>query len=49
MPTDTLEQCLRDAGLRVTGPRLAVLGVLARSADHPRVDQVIERVRRDRR
>jgi Fur family ferric uptake transcriptional regulator len=38
---------LRAAGLRATGPRLAVLRVLVESHDHPRVDQVIERVRRD--
>jgi Fe2+ or Zn2+ uptake regulation protein len=45
MSTVTLEDRLRDAGLRVTAPRLAVLGVLAESTDHPRVDQVIDRVR----
>ena len=43
--TDTIEQRLRAAGLRVTGPRVAVLRVLGESRDHPRVDQVIERVR----
>ena len=36
---------LRAAGLRVTAPRVSVLGVLDASEDHPRVDQVIERVR----
>jgi Fur family transcriptional regulator, stress-responsive regulator len=36
---------LRDAGLRVTATRVSVLGVLDRSTDHPRVDQIIERVR----
>jgi Fe2+ or Zn2+ uptake regulation protein len=40
-----LEEQLRAAGLRVTTPRLAVLRVLAESTDHPRVDQVIDRVR----
>jgi Fe2+ or Zn2+ uptake regulation protein len=40
-----LEDRLRDAGLRVTGPRIAVLRVLCEATDHPRVDQVIERVR----
>jgi Fur family ferric uptake transcriptional regulator len=40
-----LEERLRRAGLRVTAPRVAVLGVLERSTDHPRVEQVIERVR----
>ena len=36
---------LRAAGLRVTAPRVSVLGVLDDSEDHPRVDQVSERVR----
>jgi Fe2+ or Zn2+ uptake regulation protein len=36
---------LRDAGLRVTATRVSVLGVLDSSGDHPRVDQIIERVR----
>jgi Fur family ferric uptake transcriptional regulator len=40
-----LERSLREAGLRVTAPRVAVLRVLADSRDHPRVDQIIERVR----
>jgi Fe2+ or Zn2+ uptake regulation protein len=40
-----LEQRLRDAGLRVTGPRVAVLRVLVEALDHPRIDQVLERVR----
>jgi Fur family transcriptional regulator, stress-responsive regulator len=40
-----LEQRLRDVGLRVTAPRVAVLRVLEGSTDHPRVDQVIDRVR----
>jgi Fur family ferric uptake transcriptional regulator len=42
---EALEQRLRDAGLRVTVPRTAVLRVLVDAEDHPRVDQVIERVR----
>ncbi|HEY6886185.1 MAG TPA: Fur family transcriptional regulator [Solirubrobacter sp.] len=41
-----LEERLRNAGLRVTSPRVAVLRVLSEADDHPRVDQVIERVRR---
>jgi Fur family ferric uptake transcriptional regulator len=40
-----LEQRLREAGLKVTAPRLAVLRVLSESRDHPRVDQVLDRVR----
>jgi Fe2+ or Zn2+ uptake regulation protein len=43
--TERLEERLRAAGLRATTPRIAVLRVLAESRDHPRVDQVIERVR----
>jgi Fur family ferric uptake transcriptional regulator len=39
-----IEQQLRGAGLRVTAPRVAVLHVLTEARDHPRVDQVIERV-----
>ena len=40
-----LEERLRGVGLRVTGSRVAVLRVLTDADDHPRVDQVIERVR----
>jgi Fur family ferric uptake transcriptional regulator len=43
--SDDLEQRLRDVGLRVTAPRVAVLRVLTDATDHPRVDQVVERVR----
>jgi Fe2+ or Zn2+ uptake regulation protein len=43
-PVDVEEQ-LRAAGLRVTASRAAVLRTLAESHDHPRIDQVIERVR----
>ena len=45
MSIDHVTQRLRTAGLRVTAPRVAVLGVLDAAGDHPRVDQVIERVR----
>ena len=45
MPTQDISERLRGAGLRVTGPRVAVLSVLEASRDHPRVDQVIDRVR----
>jgi Fe2+ or Zn2+ uptake regulation protein len=47
VPTGELIERLRDAGLRVTAPRVSVLGVLESARDHPRVDQVIERVRAD--
>ena len=36
---------IRAAGLRATAARVAVLQVLSEATDHPRVDQVIERVR----
>jgi Fur family transcriptional regulator, stress-responsive regulator len=36
---------LRAAGLRITAPRVSVLGLLDAAEDHPRVDQLIERVR----
>ena len=45
MLLDEIEERLRAAGLRVTASRVAVLRVLAEAEDHPRVDQVIERVR----
>lgn len=45
MDVTTIERRLRAAGLRATAPRVAVLRVLMESDDHPRVDQVIERVR----
>jgi Fur family transcriptional regulator, stress-responsive regulator len=45
VPTPGITERLREAGLRVTAPRMSVLGVLDASDDHPRVDQVIERVR----
>jgi len=40
-----IEDRLRGAGLRVTASRVAVLRVLVEADDHPRVDQVIDRVR----
>ncbi len=42
---ESLEERLRDAGLRVTAPRVAVLRALTVARDHPRVDQLLERVR----
>ena len=45
MLEERFEDRLRGAGLRVTAPRLAVLRVLTDASDHPRVDQIIERVR----
>jgi Fur family transcriptional regulator, stress-responsive regulator len=41
----TYPDALRAAGLRVTASRVAVLQVLSEAQDHPRVDQVIDRVR----
>jgi Fur family ferric uptake transcriptional regulator len=43
--TPTPEAQLRDVGLRVTAPRLAVLGVLTEAEDHPDVDDITSRVR----
>jgi Fur family ferric uptake transcriptional regulator len=43
--TADLEARLRGAGLKVTSGRVAVLRVLTESVDHPRVDDVIRRVR----
>jgi Fur family transcriptional regulator, stress-responsive regulator len=43
----TPEEQLRGAGLRVTAPRVAVLRVLREAHDHPRVEDVITRVRAD--
>ena len=45
MPSQGITERLRGAGLRVTAPRATVLSVLDAAHDHPRVDQVIERVR----
>ena len=45
MPIEQLSERLREAELRVTAPRVSVLEVLEESDDHPRVDQIIERVR----
>jgi Fur family transcriptional regulator, stress-responsive regulator len=42
---DQITSRLREAGLRVTATRVSVLAVLDESSDHPRVDQIIERVR----
>ena len=39
------DERLRAAGLRVTGPRLAVLSVLDESTDHPGVDLILSRTR----
>ena len=45
MEQTTIEDRLRGAGLRATAPRIAVLKELAAAHDHPRVDQLVERVR----
>ncbi len=47
MVTAEISERLRAAGLRITAARASVLGVLDVADDHPRVDQVIERVRAD--
>jgi Fur family ferric uptake transcriptional regulator len=43
--TPAIGERLKAAGLRVTAPRVAVLAVLDSARDHPRIDQVIQRVR----
>ncbi len=43
--TREVQERLRARGLRATASRVAVLRVLEASDDHPRVEQVIERVR----
>ncbi len=43
--TELLADRLRDAGLRVTAPRVSVLRTLDEAIDHPSVDQVVNRVR----
>ena len=40
-----VDERLRGAGLRVTGPRVAVLTVLDESDDHPDVDRILHRTR----
>jgi Fur family ferric uptake transcriptional regulator len=42
---ERLTERLRGAGLRVTATRASVLRVLDESDDHPRIDQIIDRVR----
>jgi len=43
--TTGTEERLRGAGLRATASRVAVLRALEAAQDHPRVDQLVERVR----
>jgi Fur family ferric uptake transcriptional regulator len=45
MGSEAIAERLRAAGLRATASRVAVLEVLTDAHDHPRVDQVVERVR----
>ena len=45
MTTAALELQLREVGLRVTAPRVAVLAVLTEADDHPDVDDITSRVR----
>lgn len=39
-----LQEQIRATGLRATGPRVAVLGALMDERDHPRIEQIRERV-----
>ena len=43
--TTDFAQALRDAGLRVTPQRLALLAILMDSADHPNADELLARAR----
>jgi Fur family ferric uptake transcriptional regulator len=45
MPQRQAEAHLRQAGLRVTQQRLLVLSVLQKAEDHPRAEDILERVR----
>jgi Fe2+ or Zn2+ uptake regulation protein len=44
--TQRLAERLREAGLRVTGPRLAILGILERDATHPSAVRLFEYLRK---
>jgi len=44
---DQITQALKERGYRLTPQRLAVLGVLAQSSDHPSVEEIHHQVRRD--
>jgi len=44
---ETMIAKLKEHGLRLTPQRLAVLKILARSADHPSVDMIFEQVKPD--
>lgn len=41
----SLEQRCADAGLKMTGQRRTILGILDNAADHPSVEEVYERAR----
>ena len=43
--TTDFAQALRDAGLRVTPQRMALLAILMDSADHPNADELLARAR----
>ena len=43
--TTDFAQALRDAGLRVTPQRIALLAILMDSADHPNADELLARAR----
>ena len=49
-PRDRLAQmikALRDKGCRLTPQRLALLKIMARSAGHPNIEQIYERIKAD--
>ncbi len=45
-PGETLEQRLREVGIRITGPRRAILQVLEEAREHLDVEEIMARARR---
>lgn len=44
---ETIVQRIRDSGHRITPQRLAIVKILARSEDHPSVENIHDRIRRN--
>jgi len=47
MPTAKLEQKCIEAGLKMTAPRKAILSVLSHAHDHPSVEDVYDRAKKE--
>ena len=45
-PGETLEQRLREVGIRITGPRRAILHVLEEAEEHLHAEEIVARARR---